>query len=199
MAMGACPQPPMLLDPEYSLRKLCRIVVRGPLDHLGDFGISLAPVHPLGKTKIGLRAVRIKMATFDRLQTLTAPNTAIRILVIMILGFAGAFLLVHFLYTPSAEPQMAARYAAVAQERLHEHADELRQEAAALLAELAPPIVNAVQQQAQEDYVRYMRVLEREGNLYAANIEVLLKDKLRTHVRDYDPNDHNCRDSRDEK
>jgi hypothetical protein len=125
------------------------------------------------------------MANSNKTETLTALNLAAAILAVMIVGFAAVFVYARFVYEPSADSEMASRYAAVARERLSQHAEELQHEAANLLKEVTPPIAAAVQEEVNEDYGRYVRALEREGHLYVANVEAMLKEKLRAHVREY--------------
>ena len=94
-----------------------------------------------------------------------ALNVAITVLTSLVIVIGGAFVYVRFLYEPEANPKIAERYAAVAKERLEEHADVIQQETAALAAEIVPPITRAVQRQVDADYGRYVRALEREGEL----------------------------------
>jgi hypothetical protein len=118
-------------------------------------------------------------------QTNTALATTNVILGVLTVCIALGFIYVQFFYQPDVDPQQTQRYLDEAQQRLEEHGDQIAAEATDVAREALPPIGNAIYQQAQEDYPRYLRALKSEGREYLNNVERILLDEVKAQYRDY--------------
>jgi hypothetical protein len=118
-------------------------------------------------------------------RTLTALTITNVLLAILAASIAAVFLYVEFFAKPDISPQQTERYAAVARERLDEHAEVIRSEVVSLASDTVPPIADAVYQQMQEDYPLYLRALEEEGEIYLANVERIFIERVKDRYRDY--------------
>jgi hypothetical protein len=105
---------------------------------------------------------------------MTALTIANVLLGLLAAVFLVAFIYAEFIYQPELDPNAAARYTAVAKERLAEHSDVILAEVGDLTAETAPVLGKAFYNQAREDYKLYLTALEREGNTYLTNVETIL-------------------------
>jgi RNA binding exosome subunit len=121
----------------------------------------------------------------DRKSALGALTWTNILLAFLCAAFAGGFLYFEFGGAPDMDEDRAAQYAEEAQQRLQKHADEIRAEATSLAKETVPPIADAVYAQVQEDYPKYLRALENQGDEYIDNVEQILVDKVRGHYRDF--------------
>lgn len=117
-------------------------------------------------------------------ETLTALTVTNVILGLLIVVAAVGFGYLQF-YQPQAEPEDFRPYVAEVRQRLTEHSPEIQAEATALAAEIGPPMVKALEEQAREDADRYVRVLRHEGRKYVESMEKQLAAKVRAKVEDY--------------
>ncbi|MEQ8791466.1 MAG: hypothetical protein RIC55_34705 [Pirellulaceae bacterium] len=76
-------------------------------------------------------------------------------------------------------------YAIEARKRLEKHSDEIMRESAGLAAEVLPSLGKALAVQAREDYPLYFSTLEDEGDLYLANVEQTLSEKVKEQYPDF--------------
>ena len=113
---------------------------------------------------------------------LTATNV---ILCLLILTIGGSYIYARFIYQPSPDADQLTPYVAEAEERIDEHADEISAEAADLAQEIVPPVANAVYEQAQEDYPRYVGVLETQGDQFLKDVEQTFVAKVQAQYHDY--------------
>lgn len=69
--------------------------------------------------------------------------------------------------------------------RLDANSATIKTEAQQLVAEITPPLTEAIYQQAQKDSSLYLRTLRQQGETYAQNADEIFVDAVKAEYRDY--------------
>lgn len=118
-------------------------------------------------------------------QSLTALWITNAVLAVLAVAIGGGAAYAAFVYEPEAHPRYRAKVLAEVEERLEAHQEQILAEAESVAQETLPVVGEAVYEQAQEDYGRYVRVLERQGEELVDDMETIFINKVKGQYREY--------------
>ncbi|WP_146119019.1 hypothetical protein [Blastopirellula marina] len=111
----------------------------------------------------------------------TINNIVLSLIILLIFGVWGYAIF-------GAKGQVPVNKSAVAEEvqlRLEEHRGKIEQEAEQLVAELTPPLSEAVYHQIQEDSDLYWQELQQQSSTYVRDFDEMFIAAVKSEYRDY--------------